>query len=101
MITILFSCKSCGLTDCDVRVESREKATAAVDWMREVVAAAIAGNHVLMSPLCTAKEMSDLKIPIPGNDPDCWIGKQTDLIPPKGLNHTRDTNQARGKDWLS
>lgn len=85
MITVLFTCRECGLTDCEVAVEAREESQGVIWWMQEVVTVAIRAKHVLLAPLCMAKEMANLKIPIDTSSPDNWIGKQTEIVPPRGL----------------
>jgi hypothetical protein len=52
--------------------------------MEDVVAGAIMRKHLVLSLLCEATSLQDLKVPIDQNDPDAWIGKQTDQVPPVG-----------------
>jgi len=85
MITVLFSCDACGLVDEECQVRARREDEDVVFYVKNVIASAVAVKHASKSLLCEAKEMKNLKIPIDKDDPDGWIGKQTDQVPPKGL----------------
>lgn len=85
MLTVLFSCRECGLKDARAKVPARESSSVSVVWwMKEVCLPAVVAAHALLSPVCFPKELHDLKIPLDENDPDGWVGKQTDSVPPKG-----------------
>src|SRR5690349_1308994 len=85
-LTCKFSCKGCGLKDQVVKVTPRPANMDVLHWMNEVVCQAISDMHTLLSPLCTARTMENLKIPIPKEEEDknAWIGKYTENIPPDG-----------------
>jgi hypothetical protein len=83
VISVRFSCDGCGLKDEIVQVPARKSEENVVAWMHASVATAYTFHHSVVSPHCTSKNMSNLKIPIDTADPDAWIGKQTDLIPPE------------------
>lgn len=84
MISCRFSCAECGLTDVLVSVRARDEAINVVEWMEGTVIVAIVRRHRLLSPWCRAKEIKEIKIPLDRDDPDAWVGKQTDRIPPEG-----------------
>jgi hypothetical protein len=52
--------------------------------MENVCIKAVADWHKFLSPVCTCRKMSDLKIPLDQDDPSSWIGKETTNIPPDG-----------------
>jgi len=83
MITILFSCDVCGLVDAECKVRAREKGEDVAHYVQNVIGREVAYQHQLQSFTCPATSFQNLKIPIDKNDPDCWIGKQTDILPPK------------------
>lgn len=85
MLTVLFSCAGCGLEDVEVKVPARSSPEEDVnEWMEGEVLTACQGMHELMSPVCMAHKFEFIKIPIPPGEPNAWIGKQTDNVPPKG-----------------
>jgi hypothetical protein len=84
MITVLFSCTECGLVDVECQVRARPKEEDVVKYVGQVVARAVQEKHTRLSILCEAKTIQDLKIPFDTDDPDGWIGKQTDQVPPRG-----------------
>ena len=90
MITCLFSCDGCGLVDSPVRVRDRAENEDVVYWMEKVCMEAVGMQHSLLSPMCRAKKLKYLKIPI-DKEEGSWIGKQTDSVPPKG-NPDADRN---------
>ncbi len=90
MLTCKFSCSVCGLKDVEVQVPAREdpdKMTV-VEWMDRVVVRHVMRAHLQLSLLCQATHLTELKIPFPKDDPDGWIGKQVDIVPPDGTEVT-------------
>jgi hypothetical protein len=83
MITVLFSCDRCGLKDAECIVRARAEDDDVVHYVRDVVMHAVAKRHATLSLLCDATSIQNLKIPVDTKDPDGWIGKQTDMVPPK------------------
>jgi len=66
MITVLFSCRACGLKDASVQVPARETPDDdVIHWMKEVVPYCIQDEHRRRSPHCTHNSASDVKIPMP------------------------------------
>lgn len=85
MITVLFSCKECGLKDVPVEVRARESPEEDVIlYVEKVIGKAVMEKHTRMSLLCDATTIQDLKVPIDPTDPHDWIGKQTSIVPPSG-----------------
>lgn len=85
MITVLFSCDSCGLVDATARVPARESPDDnVVDWFKGVLIPNVAEMHAILSPVCNAPSVQNVKVPIDERDPDGWIGKQTSVVPPRG-----------------
>jgi hypothetical protein len=84
VITCLFSCDGCGLEDAEVRVRARESHEPVGDWWEGTLVEATLTHHSVISPVCMSRELRELKVPVDPNDPGFWIGKQTDLVPPKG-----------------
>ena len=83
MITVLFTCERCGLKDVHLQVPARESPLDDVcEWMQQTVLA-VSERHGELSPRCRAKRLAALKIPMDKDDPNDWIGKQTDRIPPE------------------
>lgn len=66
MITIMYSCKGCGLKDAPVEVEERGEDEDIVHWV-ESLGQPIANNHALVSSDCRARTC-DIKIPVPPGD---------------------------------
>ena len=64
MLTILYSCKSCGIKDRAVQVPARETEDVKV-WVELVVGFAIWNDHNECSPGCVITKVSEVKIPIP------------------------------------
>ena len=62
-ITVLYSCRWCGLKKVSVVVPSRGPEE--IDpWMRQTVSL-VAKDHSFRSPNCAAPEISELMIPMP------------------------------------
>ena len=75
MLTILYSCKSCGIVDRPVQVPARETEDVKL-WVELVVTFAIWNDHNAASPGCDMHTMSDVKIPIPEGSE--FIGQQVE-----------------------
>lgn len=75
MITLMFTCKGCGLVDHKFQVPARESADHdVVAWMKKVEAW-VSDEHTRVSPKCTANKLDNLKIPMEGAD---FIGQQVE-----------------------
>lgn len=83
-IACRFSCDRCKLRDVICPVEARAKSMDVISWMNDVVLPTVGRRHHELSPHCRTKQLQDLKIPFDKDDPDGWIGKQTDQVPPEG-----------------
>lgn len=83
MITVLFSCRSCGLVDVPCRVRARREEEPLMEWFDRVLLRDTQICHLGRSLLCEADNLQNLKIPIE-DTPDFWLGKQTDIIPKLG-----------------
>jgi hypothetical protein len=70
-ITVLYSCKGCGVKDRPVALEGRESDEDVVEWMKKVQSVVGAEHGALHCPSPTF----DLKVPMPA-DAD-WIGQAT------------------------
>lgn len=76
MITVLYSCKQCGLKDRAVQVPAREHQDVdVVRWMREVVGSVLSDDHRRASPHCRPDSLSDIKIPLADAE---FIGQQVE-----------------------
>jgi hypothetical protein len=83
-LTVLFSCDQCGLVDEKVLVPERLEREDVVHWVREVVGKAVREAHLKKSLLCEAVGFQNLKIPVDRTDPDAWVGKYIETVPPSG-----------------
>lgn len=84
MISIRFTCNECGIKDKLLRVPERKSPDSDVKfYIEQVIGGAIGHAHHELSPKCKAKTMTNLKIPFDDKDPDAWIGKQIDTVPPR------------------
>lgn len=81
MITVMFSCDACSLKDEEVQVRARKSHEDVVWWLENIVMLAIAKRHALRSILCESNTASEVNIPIDKDDPNSWIGKQTERKP--------------------
>lgn len=64
-ITVLYTCKPCGLNDVPVQVRARLK-EGVVEWLEEVLAHEVARDHFRRSPHCLVGKMDCVKIPMAG-----------------------------------
>jgi hypothetical protein len=85
MITVLFSCDECGARDIECLVKPRPKFQDVKDYFDTVLIPTIGAKHFLVSPECESITIKELKVPIDDKDKDFWIGKQTNIVPPKGI----------------
>jgi len=76
LITLLYSCPSCGLKDRKCIVPERDRADDVTVWLHEKVMPCIRDDHASASPRCRAKTIADLKIPVDKNNPDHAIGER-------------------------
>lgn len=74
LITVLYTCAECGLTDRPVIVPERDPAEDVVAYVKEKVAACVTEDHRRVSPRCRAQSLTNLKIPVDPNNPDAPIG---------------------------
>lgn len=81
LITVRFSCRSCGLVDVPCIVECRDEGQDVCDYVGNTIGTAIGNKHRLRSPNCQTTLLSDLKIPV---NPVKGIGFHTTNIPPEG-----------------
>jgi hypothetical protein len=65
-ITVLYSCRWCGLTKVSADVPSRLEEHVEV-WMRQT-AEYVMRDHIKRSPNCAAPVISELMIPMPSHD---------------------------------
>jgi len=77
-IQVLYSCVMCGIQDRKVVMEARGEETAAA-WTKKL-AIKLKGDHSMKSPLCRAKELSKVKVPV-ADAPDYRVGEP--IAPPK------------------
>lgn len=76
MIEVLFTCEQCGLLAVPVLVPARTSPKEDVKhYVEQVIGGAISATHRKLSPNCTARRMTNVKIPI-ANEEGAWIGKQ-------------------------
>jgi hypothetical protein len=75
-ITVKYSCVPCGLMKVDCEVPARTDSEPVVKWTEEVMAVAIAVDHMMRSPACTATEISEVWVPISGADHIGGVCKQ-------------------------
>lgn len=68
MIEIIYKCR-CMKAEETVQVREREEGEEIVDWVRDIVGAAIDEAHRARSPFCMATHMEYAKIPAPENAP--------------------------------
>jgi hypothetical protein len=80
MITVFFSCRTCGLVDAELRVKPRLPDQLSSDWIKNVLCPALALRHNTLSLMCENKHLTKVKVPYPK---DGVIGDDNDLIPPK------------------
>lgn len=74
MITVLYSCKKCGIVDRPVQVPAREHQDIdVVHWMQNIVARSVSIDHQQVSPSCIPDTLSDIKVPIADSE---FIGQQ-------------------------
>lgn len=66
-ITVLYTCRSCGIFMRQVLVLARTDEDV-VYWTREVLGRAVGGDHAHYSPFCKAPTMSEVMIPMTGVD---------------------------------
>ncbi len=76
MITIKYTCNSCGILDRDVICPERQANEDVVAYLRETLAECVAADHSDHSPHCRAATMTNLKIPIDANNPKARIGEK-------------------------
>lgn len=62
-VQILYSCKECRLKDRMVTIQARANEDV-IQWTEGVLLVGIAKDHSIKSPFCTAKEITEVKIPI-------------------------------------
>jgi hypothetical protein len=65
----------CGIKDRTVRIPARTTQDVR-DWVKFAVGGAIGADHAEKSPLCRAKSMTMVKIPIPPGSE--FVGQQVD-----------------------
>lgn len=81
-IPIKYSCAVCGITEQVIHVKARPSEMDIHDWMQSV-GYSVGMNHKLLSPVCNARSMSNLMIPMPSgykegaeDQNDYWVGMQ-------------------------
>ena len=67
MITVLYSCESCGLKDREVIVPERDPDDDVVKYVREIIMECVGADHSTTSPSCRATHLANLKIPYDPN----------------------------------
>lgn len=67
LTTLMYSCKLCGLHRVKVPVRSRETEESVTAWMDHTIHM-IAFDHRRRSPVCQAKEITEVMIPLTGTD---------------------------------
>lgn len=75
-LKIRYSCTICKTDDRVVVVAARESEELdVVVWMRTVVVPTLTKDHKQRNPGCWAKEITQIKIPLPADDDEKqWIG---------------------------
>jgi hypothetical protein len=63
-VQIQYKCRLCAITNGRVTVKARTLSDNILEWMDKVVIEAIAKDHRHRSPLCLAKEITEVKIPV-------------------------------------
>jgi hypothetical protein len=66
-IQVKYSCAGCGLHRVVVTVAARTQEPV-VEWVEKIMAQAISNDHSQRSPHCASRTMSEVMIPIEGND---------------------------------
>jgi hypothetical protein len=82
LISVLYSCRACGLKDRSVIVPERDPAEDVVHYVQSVVGECVGADHANISPRCTATHLTELKIPVDPENPNAPIGAK---VPPKPL----------------
>ena len=72
MITILYSCSLCGLSDAEVTIPFREESEDVITWMKQKVETALVADHQKRSPECIPQTLQNIKIPVPPGTE--WFG---------------------------
>lgn len=62
-VKCFYTCDACGVTERVVHIAARGEEDAG-EWVRDVMAPAIARDHDGVSPGCGAKSMTNVKVPI-------------------------------------
>ena len=79
VITVMFTCKVCGVEKVKVSVPARESpGKDLMEWMDETMLECMA-MHLAHSPLCSTKHL-DLMIPLAGDAE--WVGQQPPAAAP-------------------
>lgn len=63
----LFTCDACGIKDAVCYVPARKDLQEVSDWMNRVCIPTICQAHAVLSPGCSPKTLTNLKIPIDDN----------------------------------
>ncbi len=63
LITVMYSCKACGLKDRKVIVPERGENQDVVDYMNGTVTECIMDDHARKSPGCNPESLQDLMVP--------------------------------------
>lgn len=71
-MTIMYSCKSCGIYREEITVKDRGSENV-VEWMEKEVVLTISNDHYLRSPSCSSTKMDEVLIPYP--DGSSEVGK--------------------------
>ncbi len=72
---VLYTCAPCGILDRKVTVAHRKHGEPIGKWMQHV-SQRIADDHRSHSPLCTAKAMTNAKIPLLNETAGIGFGKE-------------------------
>jgi hypothetical protein len=85
MIKIRYSCcnPNCSCQEQLVTIRARSDTEDVVKYMQETVTPALVSHHKKKSPNCPARKMKGVIIGYgPKDDPNPWIGKESDETPP-------------------
>lgn len=74
MIEVLYSCHSCGIKERKVKIRLRYLNEDVLVWMKHVIEC-VSIDHRSVAPICFAKTLDNLYIPLPPQDSDLGIGQ--------------------------
>lgn len=67
MIGVVYSCRACGIHEAEVKMRARRPDEDIAPWM-EALTIVLTLDHLKRSPLCQARSMDEVKIPLPARE---------------------------------